>query len=435
MPSIRPATGLECSAAPSDTRSSQSTQSIATTHPALDQLLRWLDAVETHAPGCSDAAVLEVSRWSPADFETLLGNLANIAAFHMWIRQTPLDSATNARSSIESLTGTGRRVSEARFIRDRDRIGAIVIQNRRFSSEDLEKIFKGNDTLRRGALLHADIAVFVPGHFRQYPTVNDGHRQSGRLGTFHWQIGRQLLDMVSPGPNDDSGSRLWYRAVTAHLFHRGNLAEVAQHLQKARQVFAGDRQVLLDSACLHLELSSPAVQAAVAELRAERAETAVETRRAELQIAERFLRETLAVAPRDAEAHYRLGYILGELGLHAAALTELRAAMDAQPDPEQRYLTELFLGREQQTLEHIDEAKRHYETAAALFPEAQSPQIALAFLARVSGDRVGALDALRSITERSAGERADPWHTFYKAHWADAEPLMREMREQLGGAR
>jgi hypothetical protein len=98
-------------------------------------------------------------------------------------------------------------------------------------------------------------------------------------------------------------------------------------------------------------------------------------------------------------------------------------------------LTELFLGREQQALGRVDQAKRHYENAATVFPDAQSPQIALAFLARVSGNRTRALDALRPITDRPAGDRADPWHTFYKAHWADAEPLMREMRAQLGGGR
>jgi tetratricopeptide (TPR) repeat protein len=283
-------------------------------------------------------------------------------------------------------------------------------------------------------VLHSDIAMFVPGNSRQYPTVNDGHRQSGRRGTFHWQIGRQLLDMVSVAPDKDERSRLWYRAVTAHLFYQGNLAEVAQHLQKARQVFAADRQVLLDSAYLHLEFSSPAVQAAVEELRAERAETAVETQRTELQLAERFLRETLAVAPADAEAHCRMGYVLGELGRHAEAVSELRAAIEAQPDREQRYLAELFLGREQQALGQAAQARRHYENAAGLFPHAQSPQLALAFLARVSGNRAGALSALRPITDGSNGERADPWHTFYKAHRADAEPLMHEMRQQLAGA-
>jgi tetratricopeptide (TPR) repeat protein len=403
-------------------------------HPALVRLFRWLDVVALHTPGCNDAAVIETGRWPAADLEILLGDLANIAAFHRWIAERSAERNTDARNAVESLTGGNRRVSQARFVREGDR-GAILLYDARFDSEDIERVFKGNETLRRGALLHADIAVFVPGNVGQYPAVNDGRRETGRQRTVHWQVGRQLLDTISPSPSSDGGSRLWYRAVSAHLFREGNLAEVAQHLTKARQVFPGDAQFLLDSAYLHLELSSPGVQAAVDGLRAEGTEVTVGGFRNELQNAERFLRETLKHDPGNVEAQVRLGHTLGVLGRHADAAAALRAALGGAPNREQRYLAELFLGREQQALGRTADARREYQNAATLFPDAQSPQLALASLARQSGDRAAVRDALRAITDLSShGKREDPWHRYYQPHVTDAESLMREMRAQLGGA-
>jgi tetratricopeptide (TPR) repeat protein len=400
-------------------------------HPALIRLLRWLDTVRSHTAGCPDSPLREIGAWAPADLETLLADVANIAAFQRWVRESPDEANATVRTSIDSLTGGPRRQSEASFVRDPNRGAAIHLYTQRFDLEVIEKIFHGNETLRRGALLHADIAIFVPGDFQRYPTVDDGRSLSARPGTVHWQIGRQLLDTISPAPRADAGALLWYRAVSAHFFRQGQLAEATQHLAKARRVFPNHAELLLDSAYLHLELSSPAIQTAVGELRAAGTGVLVDTRRNELQYAERFLRDTLRVAPGNTEARYRLGHTLGELGRYPDAAAELRQVIDAQPVDEQLYLAELFLGRQEQALGRRDEAKRRYENAAAIFPNAQSPQLALGHLARESGDRAAALSALRTITTAPDGNREDPWLWYYKPHLTDAESLMHEMRTQL----
>jgi tetratricopeptide (TPR) repeat protein len=157
----------------------------------------------------------------------------------------------------------------------------------------------------------------------------------------------------------------------------------------------------------------------------------VDTRRNELQYAERFLRDALKIAPDNVDARCRLGHTLGELGRHAEAVVELRRAIDTDADARQRYLSELFLGRQEYALGRRDEAKRRYENAAALFPEAQSPQLALAHLAREAGDRAAALGALRMLATPPGGSREDPWLWYYKPHLIDAEPLMQQMRQQL----
>ncbi len=421
--------GDECAGSTDVKTFGQGTAAANTRHPSLARLLRWLEAVRLHTPGCGDSPVLEVGKWSPSDLETLLGDLGNLSAFLRWVQEKPDERSTEARSSIKSLTGGVPRPSEARFVRDSDR-AAILLYNRRFNLDEIEGIFHGNDTLRRGAVLHADIAVFVPGNFIQYPVVDDGRRKGGRRGTVHWQIGRQLLDTQGPGPGADGSTLLWYRAVSAYLFREGHLAEVAQHLDSARQVFPKHPMVLLDSAYLHLELSSPAIQAAVQEIRTEGSDVAVNSRRSELQSAERFLRELLAIAPDDAEARSRLGHTLGELGRHEEAAAELRRAIAANSNSKQLYLAELFLGRQEHALGRRAEAQRRYENAAEIFPDAQSPRLALSHLAGQAGDRAAALRALRNITAPVGADdrRNDPWLYYYRPHLEDAGPLMREMR-------
>jgi tetratricopeptide (TPR) repeat protein len=250
-------------------------------------------------------------------------------------------------------------------------------------------------------------------------------------GTVHWEFGRRLLDSVRPSPANDPGALLWYRAVSAYLFLTGRLDEAPAHLDRARIVFHGSPVFLIDSAHLHLKFASPAVQAAIPELRAQGLAAVVDSRGAELERAERFLRQALALAPDDADARVRLGYVLGELGRHRPAVAELRKAIDAKPDHQRLYLTELFLGRQEQALGRPDEAKRRFENAAALYPSAQSPWLALSQFARQAGDRRSALRALQKVTARSSSGviAEDPWWLFYEPHLGDAEALMDQMRK------
>lgn len=201
-------------------------------------------------------------------------------------------------------------------------------------------------------------------------------------------------------------------------------------MDRARQIFPDRPVFLLDSAYLHQELSSPAIQAAVQQLRSNGTSTLVDSRRNELRRAERFLRQALTLAPDSVDARLRLGHTLGELGRHEEAAAELRTAIEADRDRERLYLAQLFLGRAEEALGQRDEASRRYEQAAGLYPSAQSPRLALAQLARESGDRAGALRALQNVvTRRSADiDVNDPWWVYYHPHLKDAAELMEEMR-------
>lgn len=389
----------------------------AAADPGLARLLTWLEAVHLHVPGCGDSPAIEVGRWGTRDLEELIRDVRELARF--------LQRAEEERAE---------HAGKASLQRDQ---AAVVLYGRRFTADDLERRYNdnqpllANDLLLRGAVLHADVGIFVPGTLGRYPLVEDGGRKGWREGSRHWEVGRRLLESIQPSVGDDAGALLWYRAVSAHLFRAGNLAQVAIHLNRARETFPQSPSVLIDSAYLHQELSSAAVQGSLEQLRASSINVTVGSRRGELQRAERFLREALAMTPGDADARMRLGHTLVELGRHEEAAVELRKAIDAKPDTRRHYLTALFLGRAEQALGRHAEARRLYEIAADLYPGAQSPRLALSQLARQTGNRSAAQQSLRRLAAVSNAGASDPWWQYYEPHKADAELLLARMR-QLG---
>jgi tetratricopeptide (TPR) repeat protein len=424
--------------------------------------MQWLQAVERHVPGCNDSFAREADTFSLEELEALAGDLRNLqtaaliwngdvqapqflrdsmgereaSAFMMKAKVTLPNEveATNQialRSSADSVPLGRNRVQESRA-----RIGADRIQlyKRWFTRVEIGSIFRGNDTVLRGAVFHTDRALFGGAdpdqRVSRFHLVDDGRRRGGGYATVHWRMGRLLLDTITPTPRDDSGALLWYRTVSAYLLSEGHLSEARAHLERARDLYPDQLFALLDSAYLHERLSSPAVQAAIVEVRALGTDdVAVESRTEELQNAERFLSQALALAPDNVDARVRLGHILSELGRHEDAMVELHRALEGALDQEHDYLAQLFLGRAAQALGRRDEAKRRYEEAAALYPSAQSPQLALAHLARASGDRAGALRMLNGVTKQASDLHSiDPWWSYYQPHVMTATDLMNQIR-------
>ena len=269
----------------------------------------------------------------------------------------------------------------------------------------------------------------VPGDVGRFPLVEDGGRRGWRGGSPHWEAGRRLLDGIAPAASSDAGALLWYRAVSAHLFRKGNLAELTTHLDRARQVFAQSPEVLFDSAYLHQELSSPAVQASVQELRAVDVSVKVDSRRAELQRAERFFREALMRAPHDVDGRVRFGHTLGELGRHNEASAELRRAIEATPDRRPLYLAELFLGREEEALGRLAEARRCTNARRTCIRTRSRRSWRSAGWRARPAMIAGAQRALRNLADETGVERLDPWWGFYEAHEEDADVLLLRMRQ------
>ena len=107
--------------------------------------------------------------------------------------------------------------------------------------------------------------------------------------------------------------------------------------------------------------------------------------------------------------------------------SELRRAAGELTDPEQLYYAELFLGAEEAALGNREAARVAYDRAAELFPQAQSPLLALSEIARRSGDRNGALraiDRLFALSGEGRDEHDDPWWWYYTTQARDADDLL-----------
>ncbi len=355
--------------------------------PAL--LPNWLAAISQHQPGEPDASAREVSAWSRSDLQDLLILFRKL-----------------------------RRVD-------------------------------ANAVLKRGALLHADVAMLATAENAPLPSPPfsgtngsvalfvDGRPVGFDRGAVHWDFARLLLDTVRPDPSHDPMVRLWYRATAAHLASHYQYADSLTHLARARRLFDEDAATLFESGCLYEALGSARVQGSIQSAELPRwFKIPIGTARANQQQAETFFRRALTIDPGLTEARVRLGRVTGLLGHHEEAARDLRRAIAATDDSLILYYAELFLGDEEQALAHRDAARGSYERAAALYPHAQSPRLALSQLARRYGDRPTALGAIRQVLNLPAdrAERDDPWWTYHVSQGRHADALWGELRRPFMAA-
>ena len=338
--------------------------------PPPDRFQQWLGAIEAHKPGDPGMAAVEVSTWTGAELEA---------------------AVAEAKHHARALAKT--------------------------------QPDKANELLLRGAALHADIARLIPEEtVRRSPTqktayiIRDGRWVGMRYLSMHWQLGRSLLDSVTPEPSASAGVRAWYLETSADLLKMRQIAVAVDHYARARQIFPSDAAFLFGSGVLHERFSSAAMQAAAESIvESNRTSAAVSSNRGELVKAERFLRDALAQQPDHVEARVRRGRVLDELGKHREAIDDLRRAIAGGAAGSLLYLAELFIGRAQEASGQYDEARAAFEHALQLYPNAQSPRLALSQLARRTGDRRAAQRELQAIARLPDDERRreDPWWSYY----------------------
>ena len=368
----------------------------------IARMKAWFAAVERHEPGRADAPVVEIAAWSPIDLHELsadlvifLGRIDGAHLFKPRARPRPRSSRPRPRPVVEAiralagelLRGTGPEAS--------------------------------NQFLKRAALLHADVAMLVPRTRGQAPQpeqsaepqvassqrssdpivvdTEDGVALDLEVPTLHWQLGRTVLSAVAPDPARDETVRLWYRTSVAYLQARERFGDCHLHLRPALEAVPGDARLLFYAGALHEAYASASLQAAARSMESQGLRSVVRTVDAELDEAEEYFRKALAADAGFAETRLRLGRVLGLLGRHDEAATQLRQAIPHLTDPQLVYYGELFLGREESAMRHRQEAREHFERAAGLYPRAQSPQLAIGLLARAHGDRPGALQSLRNV--------------------------------------
>jgi hypothetical protein len=430
----------------------------------LDRVTAWLAAVQRHQPGADDEALAQVALWSNDDLRLLWIDL-NVVVHLMRNPRATNFKAGPARATIDSTVRyTPRQVERLRQLAC---AAAGALQEppcaRTQQTTTLDTGLFGlaaaavaarlggdsNYVLRRGALLHSDAAM-KPAQITTAPAVirpADGPRvfrlqiadgqeiDAGLIGA-HWEIARMLLDSIAPrgsekpAPEHDDMVRDWYRATATWMaLHEDH---DSRHLDRGREIFRDDAELLFLSGCQHEVFAAPHIQIPTRSASIPSGYSIpLESERAELRHAEALFRRALEIDADHVDARLRLGHVLERLGRDADAARELRQVLATTADDLLRYYAELFLGAAEEAQAGYEAAALAYERAAALFPGAQSPRLALSKLARRRGDRAAALRAIRLLFDVAADsvEQDDPWWVYYIAHGRRAADLLDAVRK------
>lgn len=322
----------------------------------------------------------------------------------------------------------------------------------------VERVPARNDILRRGAMVHTDIALLLPERAAEYLQTGegrdrfifdpfekprilyrrdadalvfslDGEYVASAAETAHWSMARMLLRGIYPHPSADEFVRLWYRAVSAFFEESYLFGNAKYHLERALDVLPHDPMILFYAGAMHEAYASERIQSVPKTRPAIAAQLRFPSPQAEWRSAERLLGEAVKEnAP--AEARLRHARVLGRLGRHAEAAAILRVLEPQLSDRRLQYFGALFLGSEEAALGRADQARDAFERAAALFPTAQSPLMAMSDLFRRSGNRAAALTVLRRIQALPADprERGDPWVDYFRSFALDAGDQLAAVR-------
>jgi tetratricopeptide (TPR) repeat protein len=385
-----------------------------------DTIARWLAAVQEHVPGELDAAAKTIATWPDDHLGYVSGRLV------IAIRTARLRPWAEAHST-----------NEVRELRVKD-----LAEFRRL--------------LKLGAILHADIAMLAPDlppGSRPAATgstsgtsmlMRDGEAIGLERNPLHWSIGRELvrgllppteglsLDSVQRDVVVDPFARHWFRATTAYLAGRLMLAEELAHTRQAVLSIPDDPVLLLLAGALHEHFGSPVLQNAIRyAVLPPGTEIAVGSAGSELSRARQRLERAIAADPSLAEAHIRLGRVLGYRGDHADALRALERGEELAVEPRWKYFAALFVGQELEQLKRYADAREAYARASALFPRAQSPRLALGRLATELGDRDAAATATRMLLSLPLDQmvRNDPWWSYEIRAQTDLDRWLAEYYE------
>jgi len=278
--------------------------------------------------------------------------------------------------------------------------------------------------------LHSDVAMSNPATGAP-ESGNDGIRIQSLDGEaigfgaspIHWQMARLLFDTTRPG--GDAVARRWYIATAAWMQSRKQ--HDTTHLRHAREMFPDDAVLQFLSGCQQETYAGPEVQATV--------KTAVlpagyrldiEAESAALRGAETFLRRALMLDPGMTEARIRLGHVLLARGRPQEAADELHKVDTTGEPAELQYFHAMFLGQAEESLGHIEPARETYARASSLFPNAQSPYLALGALATRRGDRATALKEMERLfaVPVTTALIDEPWWAYRVAQARNADALL-----------
>ena len=404
----------------------------------IRKIKEWRMAVANHTPGEPDAAAATIGR--SYDVETVLLAIAAVLGKEstkklQYTRSTSYDGITIGRSPVPMIS-TDVVGS----------FGAVIAPH-------LELTVSPNQVLKRGALLHTDIALLGLGRGAEDSLVqSDDGRVTGAAGGRHWKYARLLLHWSASDPSRDAMILQWYIATTAYMFSQRQWGFVELNLLLALKYFPTNPTILFYVGVLHEINAAPKSQNVLYPNpgllykinAAPKSQNALhpnptsfyfDSKDEERNLALKFFRQAINADPNFAEARLHLGRVLGLIGKHEEAAEELRKAAAAVQDPQLQYFASLFLGIELMTMNRPDEARSQFMRARALCPDAQSPLLGLSRLAQKNGDIQDAYLSVQEIFKLPGRDSVgdDPWWNYDLSHARNATQLLSEMRKAFRG--
>ena len=425
-------------------------------NPRISRFEQWLSAVASHRPGDVDEHVRLVNRWNQEQLRQIWMDASTIVSL---VREPDISLFyVNEQSGSGGPGQQGRQLSPLATTRSTQVLYTVgELRRLRALAKQVSPTGRpgpANDILKRGAMLHADIAILTPvasrgagSDVRPGPGgltvfMNDG-QQTGLQGLVnHWNMGRRLLDRVRPvdtkdglktvpNPKGDEDVRRWYVVGCAYMMRVRNIELL--HFTRALELFPNDPEVLFFAASAHEAFAGVRTQAVMRSIKVPRdVSFGVQDEDAELRLAEQLYKRTIERTPNHVEARIRLGRVLGLRGRHKEAVDQLRQG-EVASEPVLQYYAHLFLGGEFDALGNGAEARQSYERAAALAPTAQSPLLGLSRVADQAGDRRGARELIERVFALPAGdeERVDPWLVYEIVQARSLDGLLADLHQRI----
>ena len=131
-----------------------------------------------------------------------------------------------------------------------------------------------------------------------------------------------------------------------------------------------------------------------------------------------------------AEARARLAYFRFRRGDYAGSLADAKAAADATPDNDLKYLARFIGAQTAQAMGTLALAQELYVAALEARPHSQSASVALAALQLLAGDADNAYDLIDATRERRLDD--DPWRLFLYGTFPQLPPLLGQLRQRIG---
>jgi tetratricopeptide (TPR) repeat protein len=271
--------------------------------------------------------------------------------------------------------------------------------------------------LAAAAAIHTEAALQIHDDFGMIST--DWQLQVARdivqYGELHAKPRKGGIELAKSGlpPVRPSFRRAWYVLAIRHYESWGRFRQAGQLLERTRELYPDDPELLLLDAIADEALASPREPTLSASQRASR-----------LRDALRKLRASLDRSPNLLEARLRYGRVLQELGDSAGAQRAF-GGLPASSDARVGYLSSLFMGGIADSLGDLGAAARWYQAAIDVAP-GQSAVVARSELLHRAGDLDAAAAALPATLQRADGN--DPWMSYLLGEFWLIDPSRVQLR-------